>query len=366
VRRRIEATGGRVVELTTSFRAVPTLCEWANNVFPNFFPPEATAQQPAFHRLDPFRDENDNARSGVHGLSVQATIRVEAAREDAAAIARWIRDAVDTKGYAWGDFMILTRKSALYPEGSILPIYAQALEALQILVEVSGGAAFSESSSVAALAALLRVLSDPSDQAALVGVLRGPVFGLSDEELYRHREAGFGFLLTAPLSEAATGPVVEALRFLQAMYRWTRSLPAPAALERLLEETGLLALAVTATPGGAEAGNLVHAVDRVRQVTEAGGSLAEAAQALEEDIESTEIDTIPLQPGRQDVVRLMNLHKAKGLEASVVFLADPLGGVKPRADLRIVRDGGQAMGYLQISRKFGEHGRQVIAGPEGW
>ena len=33
VRRRIEATGGRVVELTTSFRAVPTLCEWANNVF---------------------------------------------------------------------------------------------------------------------------------------------------------------------------------------------------------------------------------------------------------------------------------------------------------------------------------------------
>ena len=32
---------------------------------------------------------------------------------------------------------------------------------------------------------------------------------------------------------------------------------------------------------------------------------------------------MPLEPGRTDVVRLMNLHKAKGLEAPVVFLADP-------------------------------------------
>ena len=33
----------------------------------------------------------------------------------------------------------------------------------------------------------------------------------------------------------------------------------------------------------------------------------------------------PLEPGRTDVVRLMNLHKAKGLEAHVVVLAEPTG-----------------------------------------
>ncbi len=47
----------------------------------------------------------------------------------------------------------------------------------------------------------------------------------------------------------------------------------------------------------------------------------------------------------------MNLHKAKGLEANVVFLADPAGGVKARVDVRIERDGLQARGWLKIVRK---------------
>jgi len=49
---------------------------------------------------------------------------------------------------------------------------------------------------------------------------------------------------------------------------------------------GYLALATT-TPDGVEAGDLVHAVDRVRQVMETGASLAEAAQALETDSQTT-------------------------------------------------------------------------------
>jgi ATP-dependent helicase/nuclease subunit A len=366
VRQRIEAAGGQVVELTTSFRHVPSLCAWANVAFPAFFPAPATREQPAFGRLDPVVKTEDPARCGVRQLPAQASARLEAATKDAGAIARWIRQAVDSQEYAWGDFLILTRKKALNTDQNILPIYAQALEALHIPVEVSGGAAFAVSSHVATLAALLRSLSDPSDGTALVRILRGPFFGLSDEALYRHREAGFRFLLSAPIPEEATGSVVEALRSLQAMYRMTRSLPAPAAIERILEETGFLAWALTETPGGAEAGNLLHAVDRVRQVTENGGSLADAAQALEEAIDSTEGESVPLEPGRSDVVRLMNLHKAKGLEASVVFLADPLGGVTPRPDVRILREGGQARGYLRITRRFREFRRILLAEPAGW
>ncbi len=36
------------------------------------------------------------------------------------------------------------------------------------------------------------------------------------------------------------------------------------------------------------------------------------------------MEEMSVEPGKQDVTRLMNLHKAKGLEAPVVFLADPL------------------------------------------
>jgi ATP-dependent helicase/nuclease subunit A len=47
----------------------------------------------------------------------------------------------------------------------------------------------------------------------------------------------------------------------------------------------------------------------------------------------------------------MNLHKAKGLEANVVFLADPLGGVKPRVDVHIERAELKARGWLKLVRR---------------
>ena len=157
----------------------------------------------------------------------------------------------------------------------------------------------------------------------MVGVLRGPLFGLSDPELFRHRQAGFGFLVTAPNLAEMSGPVGEALRAMHRMYEWTRRLPAPAAVERILEATGLLATTAAGSPGGAEAGDLLHAVDRIRQVTEEGGTLADAAEALIEDLSSAEVESVPLEPGRTNVVRVMNLHKAKGLEAPGSFWPIP-------------------------------------------
>jgi ATP-dependent helicase/nuclease subunit A len=47
----------------------------------------------------------------------------------------------------------------------------------------------------------------------------------------------------------------------------------------------------------------------------------------------------------------MNLHRAKGLEANVVFLADPLGGVKPRVDVHIERSELKARGWLKLVRR---------------
>jgi ATP-dependent helicase/nuclease subunit A len=61
----------------------------------------------------------------------------------------------------------------------------------------------------------------------------------------------------------------------------------------------------------------------------------------------------------------MNLHKAKGLEAPVVFLADPCGGVGRWADVRIIREGINARGYFQLTREFGKQNK-VVGEPAGW
>jgi ATP-dependent helicase/nuclease subunit A len=349
---------GRVVPLTMNFRSVPALCDWANTVFAVQFPATPTVHSPQFASLEPNTVESARAPKGASGLFTltHSCDSNEVKDADAAAVARYIRTEVDEGRRKFSDFLILTRKK----KARIAP-YASALEELNIPIEVSGAGAFGESLEVSALTVLLRALADPQDQLTLVNVLRGPFFGISDQELFAFRQSGgwfslfhtSSFRLQAEGQAVAANPdaVAKALAALREYYRWTRTLPAGAALDKILEHTGYLALAAT-TPGGVEAGDLLHAVDRVRQVLEDGGNLADAADALAADSDaSNDVESLPLEPGRTDVVRLMNLHKAKGLEADVVFLADPCGGMGKWVDVHIKRDGAKALGWFKVEKK---------------
>jgi ATP-dependent helicase/nuclease subunit A len=345
VRKRFEdETVGRVLPLMRNFRSVPRLCNWANDVFKTRFPLEPTPQAPKFAPLDP---ESKEKSGGVFTLTHTCDAK-EIQLHDAEKIATYIRSEVDAGHRNFSDFLILTRKK----RNRIVP-YAHALESLNIPIEVSGAGAFGESVAVQTLTGLLRALSDPQDPLSLIAVLRGPLFGASDPELFNFRQAGGWFSLfhNCEVTPKPGCRVVVALSILRQYHRWTRLLPAPAALDRILEHSGYLSLSA-ASPGGVDAGDLLHAVDRVRQITESGGSLADAADALEADMEAaSEVESLPLEPGRTEVVRIMNLHKAKGLEAKVVFLVDPAGGVGSRVDVRIQRSGPAAYGWLKIVRK---------------
>jgi ATP-dependent helicase/nuclease subunit A len=344
VRKRFEDTTGCVLPLTRNFRSVPRLCNWANDVFRTRFPISPTAQAPNFAPLDPERKEK---WGGVYTLTHGCDPK-ESQEQDAEKIATYIRSEVDAGRRQFNDFLILTRKKR-----NRIASYAHSLERLNVPIEVSGAGAFGESLAVQSLSALLRALSDPQDPMSLIAVLRGPLFGISDPELFSFKQAGgwFSVFNDGEGANRTDSRVSLALSALRQYYRWTRLLPPPAALDRILEDSGYLALAAT-SPGGVDAGNILHALDRVRQVAEYGGSLAAAADALDADSEAAnDVESLPLEPGRTEVVRIMNLHKAKGLEANVVFLADPVGGVSPRIDVRIQRSGPTAYGWLKIVRK---------------
>ncbi|HEY6359447.1 MAG TPA: UvrD-helicase domain-containing protein [Vicinamibacterales bacterium] len=378
VARRLDTPpAGAVLALTTNFRSIPALCDWANRVFAQRFPPAPTTHSPRFAALKPARRRasGGHPHQGLFTLTVPGSCdQGDVCAAEAASVAAYIRAEVDAGRRTFGDFLLLTRKR------KNLPVYAAALERLHVPIEVSGAGAFGESLHVPHLALLLRALTDPQDAVALVGVLRGPLFGISDPDLFAWRQAGgwfsvfsadaggisslsnVGAAFRRPESDSRVG---DALASLQQYYRWIRVLPAGAALDRILEHSGLLALGAT-SPGGVEAGDLLHAVDRVRQVVADGQTLADAAQSLEDDLQaSSEVESLPLEPGRTDVVRLMNLHKAKGLEAPAVFLADPCGGFRPRVDVRIIREGTAARGYFSLTTEWGK-GRKVLAQPEGW
>lgn len=374
VRNRILACGGDVLHLRNNWRSLPGVCDLPNAVFPRLFPPEATRESPAYERLVPQRPESEGAPGPrvARLVAPEEVQRRDVAAWEADQIARFIKHEVDAGRRTYGSFLILTRNRPRLRD------YAEALDRLEIPAEVSGAGRFAGSPQVTALAGLLDSLADPLDGPALIGVLRGPLFGLSDPQLFAFHRAGGRFDLVTPLvgpdqakpALALTSPealVLEAITTLQSWRRLLSRLPLGAAVDVILEQSGWLALAATA-PGGGQAGALLQAVDYVRQIAERGGGLSEAAAALRSDDEvAGDVEVLPLEPGKTNVVRLMNLHKAKGLEADVVFLADPTHGWPFGVDLRIVRGEDAPTGYLLLQRRFeGQFGHADIGRPTGW
>ena len=112
--------------------------------------------------------------------------RDEAARDDAARIAAEIARRAAAGDRNPGDFMVLTRTR------KYLGVYARALEDHNLPVEVSGaGVGFEDE--LAALLLLFRCLADPAHEVRVAGVLTGPLFGITLDQLVEYRDAGGSF-----------------------------------------------------------------------------------------------------------------------------------------------------------------------------
>ena len=381
-------THGRVVSLTHSFRSRPEVCNWVNEVFRALFPAELSEVQAPFAELESEAEPTSmkggpspNPDFGVKLLSVpvEGAWAEKVAQADSRAIASWIAAEIRNGSRKPGDFMILTRNK------SRIPLYVAALGHQAIPVESVYAGVAGQSGVTRAVLEVLRAISNPEDSIAVVAALRGPLFGRTDEELHQHVLAAGTF---QPASVATSGhpEVVSALARMHRMVLWTRQRTPAAAVERILEETGALAWAVAESVGGTEAGALLDLTDRVRQAVERGGGLSEAVEEMEAELDGSQRDrpAWPLEPGRRDVVRVMNLHVSKGLEASVVILADPAGGKTFAPDMRVVRQGASALrgrgdqpvngssagrasavGYMQVSVSR-NWARRVIAQPPDW
>lgn len=355
---------GAVLTLTANFRSRKPIETFVNRVFDGPFPPQATEHQAAFAPLAvaPARSEHEGvfwySFDPAPGIGSYSGKRIS--EPESELLASWIRERIDRGERRPGDFMILTWKK------SDLSAYARALEARNIPVQVSGSGVGVEEE-LAELVLLLRALADPGDPVLTLAVLHGLFFGLSFEDLYAHAAAGgtFTFLGDGALVGNADGPVDAALATLREFWEWTRALPADVAVGKIVERLGVLPYAAAGELGATRAGALVYVLDALRVAAlEGETSLPDAIEVLEQAL-AQEVEA-PLSPGAEDVVRLMNLHKAKGLEAKVVVLAYPAAGREHEPERRVMRDAdGRAVGYMPIkdvTRLFGG----VIARPLDW
>jgi ATP-dependent helicase/nuclease subunit A len=147
---------------------------------------------------------------------------------------------------------------------------------------------------------------------------------------------------------------------------WVRKLSAITAFGRIVEDLGVLPYVSTLPAGSVRAGTLVKMLQQLQDDSLACASWPELCRKLEEMFTDRGMETSSLYAGGNQAVRIMNLHKAKGLEAPVVFLACPCGESDHDATQYIDRSSDPAVGYFTISRNLGEYKTEIVAQPPGW
>ncbi len=345
---------GNVVTLSANFRSAKTVVDWVNKKFEkDFFPAVADGVAPAYVPLQ-FARPDEPVAPGIFQLTLTGRNQDEVAAAEADLIARHIRASERPPG----DFLIITRQKKR------LHVYAEALQRLGIPHEISGGSSLSEVRELALWHAALRSALEPDNPVAVVAALRSELFGIDDRELYAHRRAGGRF----DWRSEAGGILGEAFGVMRRHADWLGTLTPIVALERIANDVGLLPLAASASGGNVRAGGVAKALELLRAGQADWPTAAAMVGQLAQLIEAAEDhDAVPATAPTGHEVRVMNLHKVKGLQAPVVFLADPSGASEHEVELHVDRSGARVTGYLALygpANPFGQ--APLLAHPPDW
>lgn len=378
VKSRIQACGD-VLHLTSNFRSVDAIGDFVNGQFVGKLPVRETDVQAAYVRMEtniPNPEANKKANHGIYALTYpkipggkDAVAAVDAERI-ATTIAWACRDGnmhiQERDGAAWvyrearpSDFLILTRTR------HYLHLYAEELEKRGVAAETVGSSALYPE--LHTLGQLALYLADPSDQVAMLSVLRGPLFGISDKELIAYRAQGNAWSIyrLPEETEERGNPVTAALWKLREYAGWVKEMPAWAALHRIIEDTGLLPYSSIQEAGANRSGTLLKMLELLQRDALLASDWHELAHVISTIRESQGMETASLYAGKGQAVRIMNVHKAKGLEAPVVFLACPCGDKDHDADQFVDRSEATATGYFLIQQAKGFQ-KETIAQPVCW
>jgi ATP-dependent helicase/nuclease subunit A len=318
-----EAIAGRgeVLTIRANFRSTAAILDAVNAVFQDVMaPPPDGAYQPAYVRLEPSPGTEPGVPPVVLGLPPDlppSTSAAEAWAQEARLVAAYLsREVEDAGRFRYGDVALLFRAMT----GVVA--YEDAFRAAGVPFRTVGGRHYYDRSEVGWTIAALVAIEDPHDPVALLGALRSPFFGVTDETLLRLHAAGGELCYLRPLPAGADPALSAAWTLLGVLHRERNAMAPAAVVERLFARTQVLAAYGLEPEGEARVANLLKVLDTARAL-EATGALTfrgfvrwlrDRGAARYEEEESA-IDA-------EDAVRLMTIHKAKGLEFPVVVVPD--------------------------------------------
>ena len=352
-----EAESSAVIHLTQNFRSRPAILGFVNRVFDGLIQASDEADQPGYEAIaaPPGLLEGPAVVAlrfqAVPNASGRDLLDAEAAALTAflAGVAKGgesVRDPVsgETRPSRAGDVMVLSRRLT---KAQLLEDH---LEAASLRFTVEGGKSFFDRQEVHETLAVLRAIDDPTDRIAQVAALRSSFFGVSDLDIVSYTLAGGSLARIEPDDDRpGTGALLPALRLVQELHGRRRHASVPALLELLYDETRILAALTGTRRGESQIANLEKVVALAREAGSLGAlTLRGFVNLLEDRVQNTreEPDLPATRPGDPDTIRVLSIHKAKGLEAPVVaFFDTDDSGYSPIDTVPLWTEGKIAIGF---------------------
>jgi ATP-dependent exoDNAse (exonuclease V) beta subunit len=214
--------------------------------------------------------------------------------------------------------------------------YVRALEGRRLPHVLVGGRSFHDREEIISLRNALVAIEWPDDELRVYASLRGPLFALSDDALFAYRQtlSGDGELQVRRLHpmhtvdrnklEPAAQEVADALTLLGRLHVGRNRRPIAQTILMLLDAVRAHA-GIAMWPTGEQAlANCLRMVGLARRYEQRGASSFRAfVERMEADAESGQAEDAPIVEQGTEGVRMMTVHRAKGLEFPVVILADP-------------------------------------------
>jgi len=262
--------------------------------------------------------------------------------------------------------------------------YVEVLQSAGVPVSCQATAGYFETTEITDMLCLLKVLDNPQRDIELAAVLRSPFFNVSDTELAKiklHSKAdqqhkNFYDCVLEYSNHGKDANLAKKLKSVVTQLEQWRTLARRGNLAdliwRIYRQTHFLAFVLAQPSGKARKANLLKLHDRAIQfegfVTSSGiPSLTRFIYFIEK-LQETGQDWAPAEPEASagNAVRILSVHKSKGLEFPVVFLAELNSGFNKRdiyAD--VLADADDTLGLQIIDRasnsKLCSLAHQVIA-----
>jgi ATP-dependent exoDNAse (exonuclease V) beta subunit len=346
IARELTGSGALAVTLQTSFRSVPAIQHFVNAAFSDEMNGDPVTMQADYVPLLRHRDDAPEQPAIValpvprpYGKSqwgppqVTQTALNQSQPPAIAAFVDWLLSPQcpwtvaagnERRKIAASDVCLLFRRFMHFGK-DITRGYVECLEARGIPHLLVGGKTFHEREEVDAVRTALTAIEWPEDELSVYAALHGPLFAIGDEELLEYHSIAHVFHpYRVPIDlPDRLKPVAQVLRTLRELHGARNHRTVAETIGRLIAATRAHAGFVLWRGGEQALANVLHISDLARRYEAEGGlSFRGFVDTLHDLSASAESPEAPILEEGSNGVRLMTVHKAKGLEFPVVILAD--------------------------------------------